>query len=49
VGTNPAVVVSGNHAYVANEGSNTVSVIDTTKRVVATIPVGTGPNSLVAT
>ena len=51
VGTNPSdVVVSGNHAYVANVGSNTVSVVDTgTKRVVATIPVGTGPNSLVAT
>ena len=51
VGTNPSdVVVSGNHAYVANAGSNTVSVIDTgTKQVVATIPVGTGPNSLVAT
>ena len=51
VGTSPTdVVVRGNHAYVANAGSNTVSVIDTgTKQVVATIPVGTGPNILVAT
>jgi YVTN family beta-propeller protein len=51
VGADPtAVVISGNRAYVANQGDNTVSVIDTTtKRAVATIPVGTGPNSLVAT
>ena len=51
VGADPtAVVISGNRAYVANQGDNTVSVIDTTtKQAAATIPVGTGPNSLVAT
>jgi YVTN family beta-propeller protein len=34
-------------AYVANEGSNTVSVIDTsTNTVVSTVAVGAGPNTV---
>jgi DNA-binding beta-propeller fold protein YncE len=55
VGSNPAgVVVAEHYAYVANEGSDTVSVIDvdpsddnpldpTFNKVVATIPVGDQP------
>jgi len=31
------------HAYVANSGSNTVSVIDTATNAVATVTVGNGP------
>ena len=42
--------VSGNYAYVTNSASNNVSVVDTTtKSVVGTVSVGTGPRSLVAT
>ncbi len=34
-------------AYVVNNGSNNVSVIDaTTDRVTATLPVGPGPSSI---
>jgi YVTN family beta-propeller protein len=34
-------------AYVVNNGSNTVSVIDaTTNKVTATIPTGAGPSSI---
>src|SRR3954453_12530627 len=47
VGSSPfGVAVDPNYGlvYVANAGSNTVSVIDpTTNTVVATIPVGNGP------
>ncbi len=61
VGTNPsALAVSGNYAYVANQGSNTVSVIDTrtgqlvdtnlaTPTVIDPITVGTSPSAVVAT
>jgi YVTN family beta-propeller protein/autotransporter-associated beta strand protein len=43
VGENAAI----NRTYVANNGSNTVSVInDLTNTVVATIPVGTRPNAV---
>ncbi|MFH9229335.1 IPT/TIG domain-containing protein [Streptomyces lydicus] len=39
-----ALTPGGSHAYVANRGSNTVSVIDTaTDTVTATIPTGAGP------
>jgi YVTN family beta-propeller protein len=44
VGVNPdgvAITPDGGRAYVANNGSNTLSIIDTaTNRVVATVPVG---------
>ena len=48
VGTNPfgvAITPDGKHAYVANDGSNNVSVIDTASntRGGATIPVGMPP------
>lgn len=47
VGTNPqcvAVAPDGRHAYVTNNGSNAVSVIDTANNhVTATVPVGHGP------
>jgi YVTN family beta-propeller protein len=39
-------------AYVANTGSNTVSVVDTATHppsVVATVPVGVGPNAVAVT
>jgi YVTN family beta-propeller protein len=61
VGTNPSgIAVSGNYAYVANQGSNTVSVIDTrtgqlvdtnlaTPTVIDPIAVGSSPISVVAT
>ncbi|WP_197040267.1 YncE family protein [Mycobacterium sp. URHB0044] len=61
VGTNPsALALSGNYAYLANQGSNTVSVIDTrtgqlvdtnlaTPTVVDPITVGTSPAAVVAT
>jgi YVTN family beta-propeller protein len=49
VGTQPTgVAVSATRAYVANQGSNTVSVIDLTQNppvVVATVPVGSQPDS----
>jgi YVTN family beta-propeller protein len=49
VGTQPTgVAVSSTRAYVANQGSNSVSVIDLTQNppvVVATVPVGTQPDS----
>jgi YVTN family beta-propeller protein len=40
-----AVTPDGKHVYVANQGPNTVSVIDTTTNMAAaaTIPVGTNP------
>ncbi|MFF9400986.1 YncE family protein, partial [Streptomyces sp. NPDC014744] len=39
-----AITPDGLHAYVVNEGSNDVSVIDTsTLTVTATVPVGTTP------
>jgi YVTN family beta-propeller protein len=47
VGTSPqgvAVTPDGNHAYVANAGSNNVSVIAAaTNTVAATVPVGSNP------
>jgi YVTN family beta-propeller protein len=50
VGSNPewvAVAPDGKHAYVANFGSNNVSVIDTaTNTVVTTVPVGSKPNGV---
>jgi YVTN family beta-propeller protein len=49
VGTQPTgVAVSATRAYVANQGSNSVSVIDLTQNppmVVATIPVGSQPDA----
>jgi YVTN family beta-propeller protein len=49
VGTQPTgVAVAATRAYVANQGSNSVSVIDLTQSppvVVATIPVGVQPDS----
>ncbi len=51
VGTSPfkiAVNSATNRIYVANQISNTVSVIDgATKTVVATVPVGGNPNWVV--
>jgi YVTN family beta-propeller protein len=51
VGTQPTgVAVAATRAYVANQGSNSVSVIDLTQNppvVVATIPVGSQPDSAV--
>jgi YVTN family beta-propeller protein len=42
-----SVVAAGPLAYVANSGSNTVSVIDTgTNTIIASIPVGSGPVAL---
>ncbi|MCK7628247.1 hypothetical protein MUU72_35085, partial [Streptomyces sp. RS10V-4] len=39
-----AITPDGLHAYVTNEGSNNVSVIDTgSLTVTATVPVGTTP------
>jgi YVTN family beta-propeller protein len=54
VGTLPygvAVTPDGKHAYVTNEGSNNVSVIDTATNTVeaATIPVGTFPQGVAIT
>jgi YVTN family beta-propeller protein len=51
VQNNPAgVAVARNQAYVANQGSNTVSVVDTaTGTVVKTITVGTAPTAVAAT
>ncbi|WP_438318790.1 IPT/TIG domain-containing protein (plasmid) [Streptomyces sp. HUAS TT3] len=52
VGTAPqgiALTPDGTRAYVANRGSNTVSVIDTaTDTVTHTIPTGTGPTFVAA-
>jgi YVTN family beta-propeller protein len=45
-----AVTPDGNHVYVTNATSDTVSVIDTaTKNVVATVPVGENPFSVAVT
>jgi YVTN family beta-propeller protein len=45
-----AVTPDGTHAYVANQGSNDVSVIDTASNtVVATIPVGNAPSGVAVT
>jgi YVTN family beta-propeller protein len=45
-----AVTPDGNHVYVTNAASDTVSVIDTaTKKVVATVPVGENPFSVAVT
>ena len=53
VGINPAVVTvtpDGTRAYVANQGSNDVTVINTvTNTVVTTIPVGTQATGVVVT
>lgn len=53
VGVGPvgvAVAPDGGHVYVANFGSNAVSVIDTaTHTVVTTIPVGVGPFGVAVT
>ena len=53
VGSSPygvAVTPDGKHAYVANIGSNNVSVIHTASNtVVATVPVGTGPVGVAVT
>ncbi len=50
VGKEPAHVVltpDGKSAYVTNEGSNSVTGINTaTMKVIATIPVGNGPHGL---
>jgi YVTN family beta-propeller protein len=50
VGRNPQNIAwapDGRFAYVVNQGSNTVSVIDArTYQVTATIPTGTGPTSI---
>ena len=44
------ITPDGEHAYVDNNGNNTVSVITTaTNEVSATIPVGTAPNGLTMT
>src|SRR5205814_1510261 len=49
VGSQPTgVAVSQTRAYVANQGSNTLSVIDLSQNpplVVATIPVGSAPDA----
>ena len=52
-GTNPyGVTVVGNRAYVANQGTNTVTVLDTSNAaaptLVRTITVGSAPTGLVA-
>lgn len=45
-----AITPNGKRAYVANQGSGTVSVIDTsTKLVVATVPLDDGPNGVAIT
>jgi YVTN family beta-propeller protein len=45
-----SATAAGVKAYVGNFKDNTVSVIDTTeKRVVATIPIPTGPHGMVVT
>ncbi|MGH6838941.1 MAG: beta-propeller fold lactonase family protein [Methylocella sp.] len=53
VGTNPvaiAVTPDGKRAFVANESSNTVSVIETAaNKVLATVPVGNSPNGVAVT
>jgi YVTN family beta-propeller protein len=53
VGRTPIRVVitpDGKHAYVANQNSNDVSVIDTaTNSVVATVPVGIQPLGVAVT
>ena len=48
VGAAPAATAAVvTRAYVANQGSHTVSVIDTaTNTVIAAIPVGNGPRSV---
>ncbi|MDH6138996.1 MULTISPECIES: Ig-like domain repeat protein [Kitasatospora] len=47
--TGEAITPDGLHVYVANEGSNTVSVISTaTNTVTATIPMGTAPFEVAA-
>ena len=50
VGADPwDAVIAGNHLYVANSYSNTVSVVDLpTNRVVSSIPVGVAPRALLA-
>jgi len=50
VGADPwDAVIAGNHLYVANSFSNTVSVVDLpTNRVVSSIPVGVAPRALLA-
>lgn len=46
-GSTPLTVIQTGRAYVANNGSNTLSVIDTSANtVVATIPVGAGPQGV---
>ncbi|MGA5824234.1 YncE family protein, partial [Kitasatospora sp. NPDC094028] len=48
--TGVAITPDGRHAYVTNEGDNTVSVIDTvTNTVTATVVVGTGPFDVAVT
>ena len=51
VGTTPSgTAFSGNYAYAANQGSNTVSVVDrSTNTVVKTIAVGTAPTGVAVT
>ncbi len=53
VGDNPSRVAisrDGTRAYVANTGSDSISVIDTSAdQVTATIPVGDGPSALAVT
>ena len=51
VGNNPGAAVfgpRGRRLFVANSGSNTLSVIDTrSQKVIATLPTGQGPSALV--
>ena len=44
-----AVTPDGSKVYVANRGNNTVSVIDATNTVIATIPVGLAPFGVAVT
>ena len=49
VGSTPTgVAVSGNKVYIANRASKTVSVLDSTNTVIATVPVGTAPTGVAA-
>ncbi|MFC7449162.1 beta-propeller fold lactonase family protein [Rhodococcus daqingensis] len=49
VGTTPSgAAIAGTKAYVTNQGSKSVSVLDSTNTVVATVPVGTSPTAIAA-
>ncbi|MFC8235320.1 YncE family protein, partial [Streptomyces sp. NPDC057284] len=49
VSSSPAWADPSPDAYVTNFGSGNVSVIDTTNTVVATVPVGSGPQGVAIT